>query len=264
MTIDSKNELLKKEFSRAKEYASEYHGDHPKAHLFNTRIQRVSELLGEFNNGKVLDIGCGPGIIGNTFRGKPIEYYGVDISEEMIKVCNDTFGHDQQFRFSLGRVESLSFPDSCFDVVLCLGMFEYVQDVHLAMNDIGRVLKPNGVFIVTMLNSVSPYRIWERYIYWKIINFRSKINRLKIKEKDRESTKGSKMILYTETVFRDLLTNVGLAIEDVVYYDFNLFIPPMDSFFPKASVFISKKLEYMCRSKLKFLGTGFIIKCRKK
>jgi hypothetical protein len=132
------------------------------------------------------------------------------------------------------------------------------------MNEIARVLKPNGVFIVTMLNSMSPYRIWERFIYWKIINVRSKINRFITRKKNCKRTKGSKMILYTETAFRDLLTNGGLAIEDVVYYDFNLFFPPMDSFFPRASVFISKKLEYMCRSELKFLGTGFIIKCWKK
>jgi ubiquinone/menaquinone biosynthesis C-methylase UbiE len=261
--IDSQHELVKKEFTRAKDYASEYRSNNPQAHFFNTRMQRVSEFLGNFNSGKVLDIGCGPGIIGNTFRGRPIEYHGVDISEEMIKECIDNFGNDPQFRFSLGKIESLSFPESCFDVVLCLGIFEYVLDVHVAISEIVRVLKLNGIVIVTMHNGMSPYRIWKRFVYSKINNSINKIMRSMTGKRNDPGTIRGKFTIYSETAFRHLLTSGGLEIEDIVYYDFNLFFSPMDSLFPRASVFVSRKLEFLCRSKLKSLGTGFILKCRK-
>jgi ubiquinone/menaquinone biosynthesis C-methylase UbiE len=251
------------EFRRAKAYASEYRGNNPKAHFFNTRLQRVSELLENFDSGRVLDIGCGPGIIGNTFRGRPIEYYGVDISEEMIKECKDTFGNDPQYRFSLGRTEELPFPESSFDVVLCLGVFEYVMDVHIAMKEIERVLKPKGIVIATMLNRLSPYRIWQRFVYWKIKMGVYKIMCLIKRRSHDQGTEKCKMTLYSEAAFRHLLTSGGLEIEDVVYYDFNLFLSPMDSLFPRASVFLSRKLEFLCRSKWNSLGTGFILKCRK-
>lgn len=259
----SQAELVKKEFSRAKSYASEYQGITPKAHFFNTRIQRVSELLGDFTTGKVLDVGCGPGIVGNSFCGRPVEYYGVDVSEEMIKVCIDTYGNVRQFRFFRGRIEELPFSECCFDVVLCLGAFEYVMDGPLAMCEIVRVLKPNGTVIITMLNEMSPYRLWQRLVYWKLVNGIDHIARLASGTRNVRAGAISEVTLYREKAFRQLLVSAGLRIEDVLYYDFNLFFSPLDSLFPEASVFSSNKMECLCRGKLKFLGTGYMLKCRK-
>ncbi|MCG7853053.1 MAG: hypothetical protein MIO92_11085, partial [Methanosarcinaceae archaeon] len=70
------HELLKSEFMRAKDYANEYLGENIQAHFFNTRIRRVSELLAGFHQGRILDIGCGPAVVANIFRDKPIEYHG--------------------------------------------------------------------------------------------------------------------------------------------------------------------------------------------
>ena len=264
---DLQHERVQQEFSRAKDYSSEYQeGKTPIAHFFNTRLKRVSELLSDFKSGKVLDVGCGPGIIGNTFRGRPIEYYGVDISEDMLRVCNETFGSDPHFRFSIGRIEELKFSDSYFDVVLCLGAFEYVLEGHVAMREIIRVLKPKGIVIITMLNGKSLYRIWQRYIYGKLINGINKLMRLIIRTKNDQETQRlirPKTRLYNEKAFRHLLTTEGLEIEDIVYYDFRLLLSPLDTRFPGVSVFLSGKLEFLYRSKFKFLGTGFIFKCRK-
>jgi ubiquinone/menaquinone biosynthesis C-methylase UbiE len=182
----------------------------------------------------------------------------------MIKECIDTFGNDRQFRFSIGKIEELPFFESCFDVVLCLGAFEYVMDRHPAVSEIVRVLKPKGIVIITMLNGMSPYRIWQQLLYWKIINIK---NRLIIKTTDGNNSQGekrSKVTLYKEKDFRNLLVSHGLEVEDALYYDHNLFFSPLDALFPRTSVLLSRKLEFLCRSKLKYLGTGFILKCRKK
>jgi ubiquinone/menaquinone biosynthesis C-methylase UbiE len=263
MNSESQHKLVKEEFTRAQSYASEYHGVNSKSHFFNTRLQRVSELLSEYNSGRVLDIGCGPATIVNMFRNKPIEYHGVDISKEMIKVCTDTFKNDQKFRFSLGNIEELPFHDSCFDAVLCLGAFEYVVDGYVAVNEIVRVLKPKGIVIITMLNGMSPYRLWQRFVYFKLWNIINKLVWIINGIRNGQKRKKSKHTIYRETAFRHLLTSGGLMIEDILYYDFNLFFSPLDSLFPAASVFISSKLEFLCRSKLKSLGTGFILRCRK-
>jgi ubiquinone/menaquinone biosynthesis C-methylase UbiE len=263
---DSQIQLVKQEFSRAKAYASEYRDNTPIAHFFNTRLKRVSELLSEFQSGRVLDIGCGPAIIANTFRGRPIEYYGVDISEDMIKECIGAFGHDPQFRFFLGKIEELPFPDSYFDVSLCLGVIEYVPEMHVAMKEMTRVLKTNGIVIVTMHNRSSPYRVCLRYGFGKLKNGMSKLRRLIIGRRNDQGTKTPQrpfFKIYSEKALRHLLTSEGLRVEDVVYYDFNVFLAPLDALFQRASVYFSRKLEFLCRSKLKFLGTGFILKCRK-
>ena len=260
---DLQVQLVKKEFSNAKAYAEAYQKNTSSAHFFNTRLLRVSELIEDFKVGRVLDIGCGPGIIGTKLGARPIEYYGVDVSQEMIKECIGRFGHDRRFRFSVGRIEELPFPDSCFDLVLCLGILEYVTKIHAAMSEIARVVKPNGIIIATMLNGMSPYRLWRRFVYSKIMNGIWKLKRLKNGMRNSQGTTGAALRLYSERDFRHLLTLEGLDVENIVYYDFNLVLAPLDARFPKTTVFLSKKLEFLCRSKLNFLGTGFIIKCRK-
>jgi len=267
----SQIQLVKQEFSGAKSYASEYRGNTAIAHFFNTRVNRVSEFLREFKSGRVLDVGCGPAIIGNTFRGRPVEYYGVDISEDMIREGLHACGGEHQFHFCSGKIEELPFNDASFDIVLCLGIFEYVMEGNIAMGEIRRVLKPNGVFIATMLNKNSLYRIWKRYGYWKLQRGMNKLSNLIKKMTKRQEgainnggeKKGLKSRLYNEKTFRHLITSNKIRVENILYYDFNIFLAPLDLRFPRASVFVSKKLESLCRSKLKFLGTGFMLKCRK-
>lgn len=260
---DTQYALAKERFRHAKAYASEYEDNLPISHFFKTRLQRVSEMLHEFHEGKVLDVGCGPGLIGNAFRGKPIEYYGIDISKEMIRECIERFSSDPGFRFSLGRMESLSFHDSCFDAVLCLGAFEYVSEPLVAMGEIARVIRPGGILVISMLNGRCPYRIWESLFYSRMANG---VNMLKRKVAGGTNPQGGKspeVRLRSEAELRDLLVEGGFEIQDQVYYDFNLFFPPLDALFPGASVFLSRKLEFLCRSKLRKLGTGFLLKCRK-
>lgn len=262
-------QLVRQEFSRAKAYASEYEGRTPIGHFFRIRIRRVSELLNGFEKGKVLDIGCGPAKVAAIFQGKPIEYYGVDVSEEMIKTGVDTFGRDEHFHPAIGRIEELAFKDGAFDVVLCLGVLEYVLGGDAAIRDVARVLKQNGILIATMLNKNSPYRLWRSYVWWKATGAVNKLVRLiKGSVSQRERVEGTvsempRTVRYGEKALKELLTRVGLSVEDVAYYDFEVIPAPLDEKIPRISSFLSSKLEFLCRSKLRFLGTGFMVKCRK-
>jgi hypothetical protein len=49
-----------------------------------------------------------------------------------------------------------------------------------------------------------------------------------------------------------------------VYYNFKVFLEPLDRWFPHASVRVSRRLESLGRGPLRRLGTGFIVKARKK
>jgi ubiquinone/menaquinone biosynthesis C-methylase UbiE len=147
-----------------------------------------------------------------------------------------------------------------------LGAFEYLPEGHVAMKEIARVTKMNGIVIVTMHNPFSPYRVWLRYGFGKLRNAPNKLLRL---IKGRRYDQGEKVPkrpvfeVYSEKGLRHLFASEGLRVEDVVYYDFNIFLSPLDALFPKVSVHVSRKLEFLCRSRLKCLGTGFIIKGKK-
>lgn len=265
----SQFELVREQFRRAKAYADEYQEKTPLAHFYNTRIRRVAELLSGFEAGRVLDIGCGPAVIGRIFRGKPIRYHGVDVSAEMLSVCGSTFGGDAQYSFSIGSIEALGFQSNFFDVVLCLGVWEYVRDARAAVREVARVLKPNGILIATMLNAASPYRLWQTHGYWKLRTGMRKLGRMARGGRCPQAVAAAPgaqrpcCVHLKAKAFRQLLTAGGLKVEDLLYYDFNLIPAPLDAKIASASVALSSRLEFLGRSWIKFLGTGFMLTCRK-
>jgi ubiquinone/menaquinone biosynthesis C-methylase UbiE len=265
LTVLSQLELVEKEFSGARTYASEYEGNTPIAHFFNTRLKRVGELLVTFRGGLVLDLGCGPAKIGHVFQGRPVDYHGVDISAEMVSECKRAFRHNPRFQFSVGRIDKLKFTDGCCDVVLCLGAFEYLLDPAAAIKEFARVAKVDGLVIVTMHNSLSPYRLWLRYGALRIRNALPKLARLMgLRRFTQEAGTAPLFNVHSEKTFRGLFAVGGLTVEDVVYYDFNVFLTPLDSLFPALSTYVSRRLERLCRGPFRRLGTGFIVMGRKR
>ena len=168
----SSSEGLADAFDReAPVYADGYTGHTSIAHSFNIRRQRVYELIESCPGGRVLDVGCGPGITVRHLTHQGFEFYGVDLSREMIRECQKKFVDIPAAHFSTGSIEKLEFPDAFFDVVLSMGVVEYLDEDLQALREMTRVLKPEGVLIVTLPNQLSPYRIWDRLFYRPVYHF---------------------------------------------------------------------------------------------
>ncbi len=93
----------------------------------------------------VLDIGCGTGAIMDFVRSKNYTVEGVDMSENALQYCrkkNLTVHH--------GFAEKLPFQNSSFDVVIASDVLEHITDDAAAVQEVARVLKPGGIFIVTV------------------------------------------------------------------------------------------------------------------
>lgn len=93
---------------------------------------------------KVLDFGCGSGILVDELAKQGYDAHGLDISEEAIK-----FGVLQGIK-NLGVIDShkINFPDNTFDAVFMLDVLEHLEDEKWALDEIRRVLKPRGVAII--------------------------------------------------------------------------------------------------------------------
>jgi ubiquinone/menaquinone biosynthesis C-methylase UbiE len=252
----TQEELLRKEFSHPKEYAHLYEDSSATAYFFNKRIEKVDEFIHDWKGGRLLDVGCGPGMMVSHMLNRGFSCFGIDISEEMIKECGAKFHGISTVDLIRGTIEKLPFSDATFDVVLAMGIMEYVNDVHSAASEMARVLKPNGILIASMLNKFSPYRLWEHFIYEGATKFKDRL-------KNRQKTGKPVLKLFTEKAYKRLLSLNRFKISDVVYFDFNLFVPPFEKMFPRHCVDLNKKLEFLCTSNLRWLGTGFIIKARK-
>jgi SAM-dependent methyltransferase len=222
------------------------------------------ELIGNLNQGRVLDCGCGPAVVAEQFRGRGVTYYGVDISKEMLHEGAASRDRGSRSRFLQGVMERLPLRPETFDVVLCLGAFEYVIDETTAISNLARVTAATGTVILSMHNKWSPYRLWLDHVWSKIQALLVRTGRLVRRAGPTQAAPHAVIIVRTENEMRALCMSAGLEVEDVVYFDFNVLVAPLDRWLPRASVWLAERLEGLRRTPLRFLGSAYILKCRKR
>ncbi len=112
----------------------------------DSRVQRVLPLIGKA--GRVLDVGCLDGTIGELLMQMGNDVYGLDASEPAIAKA---VGRGIQAQ--LGNVENeFPFENDSFDAVFAGEIIEHIFDVDMMLAQIFRVLKPGGHFVVTTPN----------------------------------------------------------------------------------------------------------------
>lgn len=118
--------------------------------LFAEWAPRVSEA-GEVGRGdRVLDVGCGTGIVAREASSRAGEggmVAGVDPNPGMLAVAR-RFAPSVEWRE--GTAESIPFPDGTFDVVLSQFSLMFFQDQGHAMEEMLRVLRPGGKVAVVV------------------------------------------------------------------------------------------------------------------
>lgn len=116
---------------------------------FHVRRQRVLELL-PARMGRVLDVGCGPGVMVEAVLERGGSFEGVDLSPQMVREATEKFGQLEGVSFSEGSIEALAQPSNTYDQVICMAVIEYLEQPDKALAEIARVLKPGGIAIVTV------------------------------------------------------------------------------------------------------------------
>lgn len=94
-------------------------------------------------NLKILDIGCGTGLMTETLVGQN-EVWGVDISAGLLRIAQRK--GIKTIRASAG---SLPFKNDGFDMIVCMGVLPYYNDPGPILSQIFRVTRPNGTILVT-------------------------------------------------------------------------------------------------------------------
>jgi 2-polyprenyl-3-methyl-5-hydroxy-6-metoxy-1,4-benzoquinol methylase len=106
----------------------------------------VLKHLGDLNNKKVLDIGCGTGsLVQKIAEAGAAHVIGIDYSETAIKTAQSTHHHpNAQYRF----VDFTTWNEP-MDIIISCGTFEHLDDPQEMMNKISSLLNPGGTMILT-------------------------------------------------------------------------------------------------------------------
>lgn len=97
---------------------------------------------------KILDLGCGDGKICMMFKEMGFKVYGVDISKKNIKRINELGVQGE-----ISNLEDrLPFKNNFFDYVFAGEIIEHVVDTKFFLEEVNRVIKKKGRFLVTTPN----------------------------------------------------------------------------------------------------------------
>jgi ubiquinone/menaquinone biosynthesis C-methylase UbiE len=128
--------------------------------------KHLENLVKSTENTKLLDLCCGDGIHSFTGALYGADVIALDYAENSIilaKRRSELVGVDVDFRTC--DVENLPFETEKFDIVTCVGSLSYLNH-EVFINEVMRVLKPNGKFIcIDSFNHNPIYRL-NRYIHY--------------------------------------------------------------------------------------------------
>jgi ubiquinone/menaquinone biosynthesis C-methylase UbiE len=100
-----------------------------------------------------LELGCGTGHWTKFFSECGFQVTAVDNSEAMLEIARSKNLENVQFLHA--DASRLPFPDAFFPGIFSITMLEFVDDLELVLNEIDRVLKPEGTLVLGCLNALS-------------------------------------------------------------------------------------------------------------
>ena len=105
-----------------------------------------------------LDVGCGTGVLLAMVgeQRKAAKLFGIDLSEEMIKIARAKLGDKADLRVS--DSERLPFEDEKFDLITCTFSFHHYPNPKAVLAEMKRVLSPNGKLIIADALLFTPLR----------------------------------------------------------------------------------------------------------
>lgn len=103
---------------------------------------------------RVIDIGCGGGILAESMARKGASVTGIDLSEKALKVADlHSLESGVNVRYKLIAAEAMAAEEAGqYDVVTCMEMLEHVPDPAAIVQACATLVKPGGHIFMSTLN----------------------------------------------------------------------------------------------------------------
>jgi len=118
------------------------------------RVDYIEQQCAGLKQKKVLDIGCGGGILAEAMAARGAEVTGIDMAEMSLDVARMHL-HETGLTVDYQKITAEQFATENagqFDVVCCLEMLEHVPDPASIIQAAAQALKPDGTLVLSTLN----------------------------------------------------------------------------------------------------------------
>ena len=129
-----------------KRYVDEFFDELERKPFDRQLLHQFAEIVG--TQGKVCEIGCGPGQIARYLQDRQVSMCGVDLSEEMVKWARRL---NPDISFQRGDMRALEIPDASLAGIVCFYAIIHLkrEDVPRALSEMHRVLKPGASLLLS-------------------------------------------------------------------------------------------------------------------
>jgi ubiquinone/menaquinone biosynthesis C-methylase UbiE len=254
--------------SSVMEYETLHYGSGVRS-LMSVRQERILEQVDSLTlatGSRVLDAGCGPGLLTSMLAERGFATWAVDTSEAMLERARSRVA-GLEHRSSLASIERLCFPEASFDLVCSAGVIEYLPDDAPVLREFHRVLAPGGHVVLPVTHFWSPagyldflveaLKRWEPFI--RVFN--------------RIWARGGQPPLrarpfrvrrHRPAAFRRALRDAGFEVVDEGFFYLLPWPHPLDRLFPRTTARLGAGLEPLSRGWLGPLAEGYLVVARKR
>ncbi len=160
------NTINKKEIEKFSKIAEEWWnptGKFKPLHKFNPirityirdniiKTLKLEDKKKPLENVRILDVGCGGGLLSEPMTRLGAEVVGIDASDKNIEIAKiHAKKNNLNIKYLCSSPEKLKTEEK-FDVLLNMEIVEHVDDLNLFLNSCSKLLKPNGIMFVATIN----------------------------------------------------------------------------------------------------------------
>jgi ubiquinone/menaquinone biosynthesis C-methylase UbiE len=247
-------------------------------YAFIKRRELVKNIINAHTDGKhikILDAGCGSGMVTRMLSEEGHDVIGIDITETLVRETSNkllSFGNGST-KCCRSDIEALPFKTGAFDVLVSLGVLQYLASDHMSLSEFSRVTKPNGLVIVCIPNKLKINVILDPYNYIRFLSYLLKrflviFSMNPVDSKSTTRLEKDYMRKYFPWQLKRLFSKYGLKKSALFGVDYGPFTIRQKSFLPnsismKINLFLDKCSQKRCLTWIKLLSSQWVVVFKK-